>query len=99
MDEREGFGRQEMQLIVVAILLTTVISSAHAGEQKATVQTDTAPIENLPQPRPRPLLLDVIGDSPTVLISAFRHQHGEGSVAISAALTGLAQEQANAMAM
>jgi hypothetical protein len=90
---------QEMQLINVVIVLTTLISSAHAGEQKATVQTDTVPIENPPLPRPRPLLLDVTGDNPAVLISAFRHQHGEGSVAISAALTGIAQEQANAMAL
>jgi uncharacterized protein YkwD len=48
---------------------------------------------------PRPLLLDVTGDNPAVLISAFRHQHGEGSVAMSTALTGIAREQANAMAM
>jgi uncharacterized protein YkwD len=34
-----------------------------------------------------------------VLISAFRHQHGEDSVVISAALARIAQEQANAMAM
>jgi hypothetical protein len=88
-----------MQLINVVIVLTTLISSAHAGEQKATVQTDTVPIENPPLPRPRPLLLDVTGDNPAVLISAFRHQHGEGSVAMSTALTGIAQEQANAMAM
>ena len=32
------------------------------------------------------------------LISAFRHQHGEESVAISPVLTRIAQEQANAMA-
>jgi hypothetical protein len=95
----KGFGRQEMQLINVVIMLTTLISSAHAGEQKATVQTDTVPIENPPLPRPRPLLLDVTGDNPAVLISAFRHEHGEGSVTISAALTGIAREQANAMAM
>jgi hypothetical protein len=44
-----------------------------------------------PLPRPRPLLLDVTGDNPAVLISAFRHQHGEGSVTMSAALTGIAQ--------
>ena len=95
----KGFGRQEMQLINVVIVLTTLISSAHAAEQKSTVQNDTVPIENPPLPRPKPLLLDVTGDNPAVLISAFRHQHGEGSVAISAALTGLAQEQANAMAL
>ena len=34
-----------------------------------------------------------------MLISAFRHQHGEDSVVINAALTRVAQEQANAMAM
>jgi uncharacterized protein YkwD len=34
-----------------------------------------------------------------VLISAFRHQHGEDPVVINAALTRIAQEQANAMAM
>jgi uncharacterized protein YkwD len=77
-----------------------VWASAHAGEQQATVQTDTAtPIENPPLPRPKPSLLDAIGDNPAVLISAFRHQHGEDSVVISAALTRIAQEQANAMAM
>jgi len=43
-------------------------------------------------------LLDATGDNPAVLISAFRHQHGEDSVVISAALTRIAQEQANAMA-
>ena len=85
-----------MQLINVVIVLITLISSGHAGEQKATVQTDTAPVENPPLPRPKPLLLDVTGENP---VSAFRHQHGEGSVAINAALTGIAQEQANAMAM
>jgi uncharacterized protein YkwD len=88
-----------MLLINVAIVLVMLISSAQAGEQKATGQTDTAPIENPPLPRPKPLMLDVTGDNAAVLISAFRHQHGEGSVAISAALTGLAQEQANAIAM
>ena len=41
----------------------------------------------------------ITGDNPAVLISAFRHQHGEDSVVISAALTRVAQEQANAMAM
>ena len=61
-----------MQLINVVIVLTTLISSAHAGEQKATVQNDTVPIENPPLPRPRPLLLDVTGDNPAVVISAFR---------------------------
>jgi uncharacterized protein YkwD len=88
-----------MQSINVVMVLITLVSLAHAAEQKATMQTDTAPIENPPLPRPKPSLLDVIGENPAVLISAFRHQHGEGSVTISAALTGIAQEQANAMAM
>jgi uncharacterized protein YkwD len=92
-------GRQEMRSINLAIALMALISSAHAGEQKATVQTDTAPIENPPLPRPKPSLLDATGDNPAVPISAFRHQHGEDSVVISAALTRIAQEQANAMAM
>ena len=86
-------------LPTVAIVLVTLISFAHADEQNATMQTDTAPIENPPLPRPKPPMLDAIGDNPAVLISAFRHQHGEDSVVISAALTRIAQEQANAMAM
>jgi uncharacterized protein YkwD len=97
--ERAGLRRQEMQSINIAIVLAMLILPAHAEEQNATVQNDTVPIENPPLPRPRPLSLDVTGDNPAVLISTFRHQHGEGSVAISAALTGIAQEQANAMAM
>jgi len=88
-----------MQSINVVMVLITLVSFAHAAEQKATMQTDAAPIENPPLPRPKPSLRDVTGENPAVLISAFRHQHGEGSVAISAALTGIAQEQANAMAM
>jgi len=96
--EREVFGRQEMLLINVALVLITLISPAHADEQNATVQTDTAPIENPPLPRPKPSFLDTTGDNPAVLISAFRHQHGEESVAISPVLTRIAQEQANAMA-
>jgi uncharacterized protein YkwD len=43
-------------------------------------------------------LHDVTADNPAVLISAFRHQNGEGSVVISPALARIAQEQANAMA-
>ena len=39
-----------------------------------------------------------VADAAAALISAFRQQHGEGSVAISPALTRIAQEQANAMA-
>ena len=88
-----------MILISVAIVLLTLISPAHADEQNTTAQTDTAPIENPPLPRPKPSLLDATGDNPAVLISAFRHQHGEDSVIISAALTRIAQEQANAMAV
>ena len=58
--------------------------------------TDTAPIEAPPLPRPKP---SVTGDNPAALISAFRRQHGEGSVTIDGALTRIAQEQANAMAV
>ena len=87
-----------MLLINVALALVTLVSSAHAGEQKATTHDTATPIENPPLPRPRPSLLDAIGDNPAVLISAFRHQHGEDSVVISATLTRIAQEQANAMA-
>ena len=59
---------------------------------------DTVPIE-VPLPRPRPPLRDIARENPVALISAFRQQHGEGPVAISPALTRIAQEQANAMAM
>src|SRR5215471_19019159 len=83
-----------MLSINLAIVLVTLISPAQAEEQPATVQTDTAPIENPPLPRPKPSLLDATGDNPAALISAFRHQHGEDSVVISAALTHVAQEQA-----
>ena len=62
----------------------------------AVVPFDTA-IE-VPLPRPRPLLRDIIRENPVALISAFRQQHGEGPVAISGVLTRIAQEQANAMA-
>jgi uncharacterized protein YkwD len=83
----------------VALALVTLISSVHAGEQKATAQTDTAtPIENPPLPRPKPSMHDVTDENPTILISAFGHQHGEESVAISPVLARIAQEQANAMA-
>ena len=82
-----------------ALALVTLISSAHAAEQKVTAQTDTAtPIENPPLPRPKPSIDDVTDENPTTLISSFRHQHGEESVAISPALTRIAQEQADAMA-
>jgi hypothetical protein len=82
----------------VAIALITLTTSAHADEPKA-VQIDTAPIEEPPLPRPRPLLHDVIADNPAVLISAFRYQNGEGPVAISSALVRIAQEQADVMAV
>ena len=82
-----------MRSIKVGIVLITLISSAYAGEQ------NSAPIENPPLPRPKPSLLDATGDNPAVLISAFRHQHGEDSVVISAALNHIAQDQVNAMAM
>ena len=78
---------------IVAIVLA-VISPAHADEQNTAAQTDTAPIENPPLPRPKPPLLAATDDNPAVLISAFRHQHGEDSVVINAALTRVAQEQA-----
>jgi uncharacterized protein YkwD len=59
---------------------------------------DTARIEAPPLPRPRPSMRDTIADGAAALISAFRQQHGEGSVAVSRALSRIAQEQANAMA-
>jgi uncharacterized protein YkwD len=52
-----------------------------------------------PLPRPKPPLLDATGGDPALLISAFRHQHGEDSVITSVALNRVAQEQADAMAM
>ena len=73
------------------VLTSPVVASA-------VVPFDTTPIEAPPLPRPRPALRDAISDNPAALISAFRHQHGEGPVAISPALTRIAQEQANAMA-
>src|SRR6516225_5240876 len=61
----------------VALALVMLMSSAHAGEQKATAQTDTAtPIENPLLPRPKPSIHDVTDENPTILISVFRHQHG-----------------------
>jgi len=88
-----------MRPINVAIVLIILITSAHAVEPKGTVEIDTAPIEEPPLPRPKPSLNDVTADNPAVLISAFRHQHGEGSVATNRALARIAQEQANAMAI
>jgi uncharacterized protein YkwD len=64
----------------------------------AAVPFDTMLIE-VPLPRPRPPLRDIARENPVALISAFRQQHGEGPVAISPALTRIAQEQANAMAI
>jgi uncharacterized protein YkwD len=87
-----------MLLINVALALVTLISSAHAGEQKATTHDTATPIENPPLPRPKPSIHDVTDENPAILISAFRHHHGEESVAISPVLTRIAQEQANAMA-
>jgi uncharacterized protein YkwD len=60
---------------------------------------DTAPIEAPPLPRPRPSLRDTVADGAAALISAYRQQHGEGSVTIDGALSRIAQEQANAMAV
>ena len=53
----------------------------------AVVPFDTALIE-VPLPRPRPPLRDIIRENPVALISAFRQQHGEGPVAISGVLFG-----------
>src|SRR5262249_24614423 len=87
-----------MLSIIVAIVLA-VISPAHADEQTTAAQTDIAPIESPPLPRLKPLLPAATDHNPAVLISAFRYQHGEDAVVINAALTRVAQEQANAMAM
>jgi len=95
---RNIIRRPRMLSINVAIVLVTLISPACADEPNAKVQTYTAPIENPPLPRPKPSWLDATGDNPAMLISAFRHQHGEEIVAISPSLTRIAQEQANAMA-
>jgi uncharacterized protein YkwD len=95
-----------------AIGLVALTASAHAVEQNAlnpdasadsallttTTPEVAAPSEAPPLPRPRPSLRATAADGAAALISAFRQQHGEGSVAISPALTRIAQEQANAMA-
>jgi uncharacterized protein YkwD len=95
-----------------AIGLVALTASAHAVEQNAlspdtsadnalvttTAPAVTTPIEAPPLPRPKPSLRATVADGAAALISAFRQQHGEGSVAISPALTRIAQEQANAMA-
>ena len=88
-----------MRLINVVIVLISLIASAHAGEENVSLQIDTAPIENPPLPRPKPSLHDLAADNPAALISAFRHQNGEEPVAISPALTRIAQAQADAMAI
>ena len=75
-------GRKKLLSINVVIVLVALILPAHADEQNTALQTDTAPIENPPLPRPKPSLLDATGDDPAVLISAFRHQHGEDSVVL-----------------
>ena len=83
----------------VALALVTLISSVHAGEQKATAQTDTAtPIENPPLPRPKPSMHHVTDENPTILISAFRHQHGEESVAMANAMAARDSLDHNALA-
>jgi uncharacterized protein YkwD len=92
--KRGDLGRREMLSISAATVLLTLLSPAHAGEQTA----NTAPIENPPLPRPKPPLLNATGDNPAALISAFRHQYGEDTVVNNAALTRVAQEQANAIA-
>ncbi len=92
-----------MRPLNAAIVLITLTASEHAVAQNVGVVFDpnakpTVPIEALPLPRPRPPLHVDTGDNPAMLISAFRHQNGEGSVVISDALVRIAQEQANAMA-
>jgi uncharacterized protein YkwD len=97
-----------------ALGLIALTAFAHAVEQNALnpdvsadnalaispaiEPSDTAPIEAPPLPRPKPPLRDTFVDGAAALISAFRQQHGEGLVAVSGALTRIAQEQANAMA-
>ena len=102
-----------MRLINAAIVLITLTASAHAVEQNVGVVFDPDTIgrwshwplcqSTLRQSkRHRCRAQDrhcIPSDNPAVLISAFRHQHGEGPVAISPALTRVAQEQANAMAV
>ncbi len=88
-----------MRPISLGIVLITLIASAHAGEETVSLQIDTAPIENPPLPRPKPSFHELAADDPAVLISAFRHQNGEESVAISSALTRIAHAQADAMAI
>ena len=85
---------------LAAIGLVALTASAHAVEQNALnpdASADNA-LVSPPLPRPRPPLRDTVADGAAALISAFRQQHGVGSVAVSDALTRIAQEQANAMA-
>src|SRR5262245_26110270 len=80
-----------MLSINVVMVLVTLISPAHADEQNATVQTDTAPIENPPLPRPKPSLLDATGDNPAEMISAFRQSghHSFGPLEVFSNGSGL----------
>jgi uncharacterized protein YkwD len=92
-------GWIEMRPAALAIVLITLVTSAQAGEQKArAMRIDVAQIEEPPLPHPKPPLQGVKADNPAALISAFRHENGEGSVVISPVLIRIAQEQANAMA-
>ena len=77
--------------------MSRAVLSTNVVIETALFKLTLPPIENPPLPRPKPSLLDAIDDTPAVMISAFRRQHGEDSVVINAALTRVAQEQANAM--
>jgi len=97
-----------------AIAVMALTASTHAAAQTVgspdALEVPTSPVAapaavpfdsvliNVPLPRPRQPLRDTARENPVALISAFRQQHGEGPVAISPALTRIAQEQANAMA-
>ena len=59
---------------------------------------DIAAVEVVPLPRPKPPIPQIAVDSFAMQISAYRHQNGQGSVAMNSELTRVAQEQANAMA-
>ena len=85
---------------LAAIGLIALTASAHAVEHNGLnpdASADNA-LVTTPLPRPRPPLRDTVADGAAALISAFRQQHGLGSVAVNGALTRIAQEQANAMA-
>ena len=80
---------------LAAIGLIALTASAHAVEQNALnpdASADNA-LVSPPLPRPRPPLRDTVADGAAALISAFRQQHGEGSVAISPALTRIARKR------